>query len=231
MTTNRSNRGVLALVGGGEFTDGSATFNHELLASSGGTDVLLITAGAAFENPNGIVAAASTHFDTMGATVRALPVANRRDANDDTIVRTAKAAQFIYISDGSAMHLRSVLKDTQLFDVIVAAYRGGAVLAASGAGATVICDPMIDPRGGAYTVGLGVVEHLAVYPHHTSVEDHLWLRAVDLLTTDATLVGIDNETALIRDATGAWRVGGGGNVTMLNNGSQNVVGAGPITMP
>jgi len=31
------------------------------------------------------------------------------------------------------------------------------VLAASGAGATLVCDPMVDPRGGAYTVGLGLV--------------------------------------------------------------------------
>ena len=28
---------------------------------------------------------------------------------------------------------------------------------ASGAGATLLCDPMVDPRGGAYTVGLGMI--------------------------------------------------------------------------
>jgi len=43
---------------------------------------------------------------------------------------------------------------------MLAAYHGGGVLAASGAGATLVCDPMVDPRGGAYTVGLGVVAGL-----------------------------------------------------------------------
>ena len=55
------------------------------------------------------------------------------------------------------MHLRSVLKDSAVYEAMLAAYRGGAVVAASGAGATVLCDPMVDPRGGAYTVGLGFV--------------------------------------------------------------------------
>jgi cyanophycinase len=90
------------------------------------------------------------------------------------------------------------------------------VLAASGAGATLVCDPMVDPRGGAYTVGLGVVPNLAVFPYHGTAASHLKERSIDLLPRGATLVGIDEETALVRDPSGAWRATGVGAVTLYS---------------
>ena len=39
------------------------------------------------------------------------------------------------------------------------------MVAGSAAGAMVLTDPMVDPRGGALTVGLGLVDQLAVVPH------------------------------------------------------------------
>src|SRR6185437_10605149 len=111
-------------------------------------------------------------FEKLGATVRPVMVLNRRDADNDANVKAVKGASFIYLPDGSPLHLRSAFKGSQLWDVIVAAYRSGAVLAASGAGATVVCDPMVDPRGGAYTVGLGIVPGVAVFPDHAGAADH-----------------------------------------------------------
>ncbi len=213
MTSNRKIRGTLALVGGDEFAPECADFHRALLATADTDEVLVIPAAAAFEGPDAVVARATEHFATLGAKVRALHVLSRRDADDDAVVRTAKHAKFVYLTDGSPMHLRSVLKDTQLYDVLVGAYRNGAVLAAAGAGATVLCDPMIDPRGGAYTVGLGLVEQVAVFAHHRGGADHIWDRAVELLPHDATLAGIDDHTALVRDPEGAWTIVGAGTVT------------------
>ena len=39
------------------------------------------------------------------------------------------------------------------------------MVAGAGAGAMVLTDPMVDPRGGALTLGLGLVDTLAVVPH------------------------------------------------------------------
>ena len=100
------------------------------------------------------------------------------------------------------------------------------MLAASGAGATVLCDPMVDPRGGAYTVGLGVVRNLAVFPYHGTAADHLRERSIDLLPSNATLVGVDEETALVRDADAAWRVAGVGHVTVYDADSSTVYESG-----
>ena len=78
---------------------------------------------------------------------------------------------------------------------------------------------MVDPRGGAYTVGLGVVGDLAVFPYHGSAAEHLRARSIDLLPSNAQLVGVDASTALIRDQTGSWTVAGAGGVTVYDGQS------------
>ena len=165
---------------------------------SGGDEVLVLPAAAAFEHPGRVVERATEWFAGLGGKVVGLDVVNRRDAERDDLAKRARDARFIYIADGSPLHLRSVLKGSALYAAIVKAYHGGAVLAASGAGATLLCDPMVDPRGGAYTVGLGLVGGLAVFPYHGKAAAHLRERSVELLPADATLVGLDEHTALLR---------------------------------
>src|SRR5690606_39630575 len=57
----------------------------------------------------------------------------RSDALDPELAATAREARFIYLGSGSPMHLRSVLKDSPVWDAIVEAWQGGAVLAGTGA--------------------------------------------------------------------------------------------------
>ncbi|HEX5097405.1 MAG TPA: Type 1 glutamine amidotransferase-like domain-containing protein [Acidimicrobiia bacterium] len=218
-----TNRGTLALVGGGEWETPCRPLDEELLEASGGSDVVVLAAAAAFEHPDRVVERARAWFGDLGAKVEALPVTNRRDAEQDAVVRKAEKARFLYIADGSPLHLRSVLKGSSLFDAIVHAYERGAVLAASGAGATLVCDPMVDPRGGAYTVGLGVVRGLAVFPYHGDAADHLRERSIELLPADATLVGLDAHTALVRREQEEWRVRGPGEATIYRRGDAPIV--------
>jgi len=152
--------------------------------------------------------------------VRGLPVLNRRDAEADDNVAAVRAAHFIYLADGSPLHLRSVLKGSALYAALVQAYERGAVVAASGAGATVLCDPMVDPRGGAYTVGLALVQGLAIFPYHGTAADHIRERSIDLLPLDAVLVGLDEGTGLVRGGEGAWEVAGAGRVTVYRRGAK-----------
>jgi cyanophycinase len=206
--------GTLALIGGDEWTPPCRALDERLLALASGSDVLVVPTASAFEHPERVVERASAWFGALGAKVEGLAVLNRRDADDDANLAAMRAARFVYIADGSPLHLRSVLKGSALFDALVHAYEAGAVIAASGAGATVVCDPMVDPRGGAYTVGLGIVQGLAVFPYHGTAADHLRERSIELLPPDAVLVGIDEHTALVREQAGEWTVDGDGIVTI-----------------
>ncbi|MFM8310414.1 MAG: hypothetical protein ACKOAZ_00785, partial [Ilumatobacteraceae bacterium] len=60
------------------------------------------------------------------------------------------------------MHLRSVLKDTPLYDAIGAVLAAGGVVTAVAGSAAALCDPMVDQRGGAFTLGLGLIPGLAL---------------------------------------------------------------------
>ena len=141
-----------------------------------------------------------------------------------------RVAKFVYLADGSPLHLRSVLKGSPLFDALVYAHGRGAVIAASGAGATVVCDPMVDPRGGAYTVGLGIVPSVAVFPDHAGAADHRRERSLELQPPETVLVGLDFQTAIVREASGQWKVMGAGNATVYRGGEAlNVLADGDLT--
>jgi cyanophycinase len=210
--------GVLALVGGAEWQEGCRKFDAGLLEAAGTEEVLVLPTAAAFEQPKRAVEFASAYFADLGGRVRGLMVLGRTEAEDEENARTVRQARFVYIGGGSPMHLRSVLKGSRLWEALLEGWRDGAVLAASSAGAMVLCDPMVDPRGGAYTVGLGLVSNMPVFPHHDTAPAHLKERSTELRPSGATLVGIDEQTALIREPDGAWRVAGVGGVTLYGDG-------------
>jgi cyanophycinase len=216
MSARQGAVGTLALVGGGEWRAGCAQFDAELLEVAGAKEVVVVPAAAAYEKPDEVMERAVAYFEGLGAKVKPLAVLHRAEAEDAKLVEPVRRARFVYLADGSPLHLRSVLKSSLLWDAILASYHAGGVLAASGAGATLVCDPMVDPRGGAYTVGLGVVGDLAVFPYHGTAAKHLRERSIDLLPRSAKLVGIDEETALIRDPAGKWRVAGAGGVSVYD---------------
>jgi len=219
--------GLLALVGGGEWRSGGREFDADLLARSGADEVLVLPTAAAYEHPERVGDRAAAYFEELGVKVRTLPVLHRTEAEDPANAKIARAARFVYVADGSPLHLRSVLKDSALFEALLAAYRGGGVLAASGAGATLLCDPMVDPRGGAYTVGLGVVKNLAVFPYHGTAAAHLRERSIDLLPRNAVLAGVDEETALVKGPDG-WSVAGAGTVTLYGAAGTDVHAGGAV---
>jgi cyanophycinase len=204
-------------VGGAEWQDG-CTFDAELLAASGGTEVLVLPTAAAYEHPDRAVEAARSWFAGLGGTVRPLPVLARADAMDESTAATVREARFVYLSGGSPLHLRSVLKETPVWDALVAAWEEGTVVAGSSAGAMALCDPMVDPRGGALTVGLGLVENLAVLPHADGDVAMHHRRTLELAGDDLVVAAVAERTALLRDPDGTWRVAGAGGVTVLLGG-------------
>ncbi len=156
--------GPLALVGGSEWTEG-CSFDAELLERSGGNRVLVLPTAAAYEQPERVVFQAGRWFEDLGGQVQGLMVLSRADAQDESAAELVRQASFVYLSGGSPLHLRSVLKDSLVFSALREAWLNGAVVAGSAAGAMVLTDPMVDPRGGALTVGLGLVDQMAVVTH------------------------------------------------------------------
>ncbi len=131
-------------------------------------------------------------------------------------------ASFVYLGGGSPLHLRSVLKDSLVWDAIVHTWDAGAVLAGSSAGAMVLCDPMVDPRGGAFTVGLGLVNLLTVIPHANTWSPEKAQRTYSLAPAGVSVAALDECSALIRSPEdgGRWRAAGSGGVTVWLDGAE-----------
>lgn len=211
-------RGPLALVGGEAFAEG-CTFDRRLLEASGAGEVLVLPTAAAYEHPERVVEAARRWFAGLGATVRPLMVLSRPDASDPGMVEQVRAARFVYLAGTSAMHLRSVMKDTPLWGALVEAWSTGAVLAGSSAAAMAMCDPMVDPRGGAFTLGLGLVEQLAVITEFDTWSHERVRRTFELAGDRLTVVGIARRTALVCDPDGTWWTEGVGEVVVHRGGT------------
>lgn len=209
--------GTLALVGGDEWRPG-CDFDAELLASSGTQEVLVLPTAAAYEHPEKAVETARGWFEGLGSSVRGLMVLRRSDAQDADNAKVVRASRFTYLGGGSPMHLRSVLKASAVWEALLEAWREGAVVAGSSAGAMVLTDPMVDPRGGALTVGLGMVEQLAVIPHFGHENAEKVHRSIALAAPGIPVVGVPERTALIRDADGSWRAAGAGKVEVFVSG-------------
>ena len=210
--------GHLALIGGREWGEG-CTFDRTLLAASGASEVVVLPTAAAYEHPARAVAKAAGWFAGLGASVRGLMILNRADAADPVNVTAVRDARFIYVGSGSPLHLRSVLKQSPVWLALDEAWRDGAIVAGSGAGAMVLGDPMVDPRGGAFTLGLGLIEQVAVLPESSTWSPERLRRTISLTEEGVKLVVIDEQTALIRAPEGTWSVEGVGNAEVHVGGS------------
>jgi cyanophycinase len=206
-------------VGGAEWREG-CTFDRALLEASGAEEVLVLPTAAAYEHPERAVATAAKWFEQLGGRVRGLMVLGRADAEDEANAAAVRESRFVYLSGGSPMHLRSVLKDSPVWNAILRGWEDGATLAGSSAGAMVLCDPMVDPRGGAFMLGLGLVEQLALIPHHDSWSEDKARRTIQLAPAGLPVVGVDEQTALIRAPDGSWSVEGAGRVVVYVDGSE-----------
>lgn len=218
--------GILALVGGGEFSDG-CDFDRTLLDAAGSDQVVVLPTAAAFEHPQRLVDRAVAWFAGLGATATGLEVLNRRDALDPAHAEVVRAATFVYLAGPSPMHLRSVLKETPLWDALVEAWQDGAVLAGSSAGGMVLTDPMVDSRGGAFTVGLGVIAPLAFVPHADTWSDDKLHRTQSLAPAATPVAGVPERTALLRHPDGRWEATGAGEVRVWLHGQPATLDALP----
>ncbi len=225
-------RGILALVGGGEF-QAECIFDAELLEyaskmpaskTSGGAsnpEVLIMPTAAAYENPSKKIQQGKSYFENQGVKTEVLEIYTRGDALDiepAALAKALEAASIIYLTDGSPMHLRSVLMNTAVLDEIRSAWQNGTVLVGAGAGGDVFCDYMVDARGGAFTVGLKLITEISIIPKYDLWSKEKINRTVSLAPQNLFVAGVPHQTALLSEAGKPWRQSGVGKIDIFRGG-------------
>jgi len=196
--------GILALQGGGPFT-ANDDLDRRLISAAGATRVVVLPTADAYEHPERLVAAAMHWGERLDVMVEALMVMRRSEAMDESVVSVVKGARAVYLVGDQPLHLRSVLKATPLWAAIAEVRAEGGVVAATGGSADAMCDPMVDPRGGAFTLGLGLVNGLALVTEAETWSAERLHRTLKLANTP--VAELPSGAALVHSPDGWQQIG------------------------
>ena len=175
-------------------------------------DVLVLPTAAAYLHPERLVVEMAEALDPFGVRLEALMVLSHREAGEQEIADRIRRASTVWFTGGNALHLRSVLANSAALDALMLAYGHSATVVASGAAASAIVEPMVDPRGGALTLGLGLERGLAVVTHDGSDPEGARLaRTVAMAPPEVVVVDLDPDAGVcIRDGAIVATLGSGG---------------------
>jgi len=211
--------GYLLLEGGAEFGGRMRDPDLKAIELAGGFDtpIRIIPTAAAPDNNhqragnNGI-----RWFQSLGAKdVVSLPLIDKPSANDEKIAKSLRNAKLIYMLGGFTSYLGETLKGSGAWEAVLEAYRDGAVIAGSSAGAMVMCEFYYDLNQGQVISGLSLVKNSLVLPHHNTFGKSWASRLLEI--AQVTLIGIDEQTGMIDNGAEIWTVHGRGNVTLYQN--------------
>ena len=215
--------GAIALVGSGEYLPQAQALESELLRlaiSRGKPNIFIqIPTAAGREGADSLNFWRSRGADQgarIGCEVKYLPVLTREDAHNLQWIEDVGSAGLIYFSGGDPVHLADTFRDTPLWSAIVTAWKSGASLAGCSAGAMAFGGKIIGIRRSHISEGLNLLPEIEVIPHYDKFLGWLPDRvsaAIVRQDADATLLGIDENTALV--LTDSWRKYGPGKVHVL----------------
>ncbi|MGD9251413.1 MAG: Type 1 glutamine amidotransferase-like domain-containing protein [Desulfobacterales bacterium] len=210
--------GHLLLAGGAEFGGQMAAPDRKALAAAGGPEapVAIIPAAAAPDhNAERAGHKAVRWFQSLGAgQVEALPLVDRASADEPAIAARLRRARLIYLLGGFPAHLAESLRESLSWRALREAYRNGAVIAGSSAGAMVLGRRYYDPFQSVVKPGLDLIGPIGVIPHHAAFGQR-WVAILKTALPSVLLMGIDEETgALAPGIEGTWQVFGKGRVVL-----------------
>ena len=229
MNLDGESMGYLLLEGGAEFGGRMRDPDLRAIELAGGFDapIRIIPTAAAPDNNhrragnNGI-----RWFQSLGAKdVLSVPLIDKLGANDERIAKSLRDAKLIYLLGGFTHYLGQMLKESLAWQAALEAYRDGAVIAGSSAGAMVMCQFYFDPSSRNIVDGLNLVPNSLVLPHHDTFGKS-WAPRLTKQIPDVTLIGIDEQTGMIDDGAQKWAVHGRGAATLYREGNVESYGAG-----
>lgn len=187
--------GIVVLQGGSPFRLHDE-LDRQLLTEVQATKVVVLPTADAFERPEELIATAREWATRLGVEVEPLIVMRRTEALDAQSAGVLRGVRAVWLVGDNPIHLRSVLKDTPLWEAICRVLADGGVVAGCGQSASALCDPMIDPRGGALALGLGMVTGMAVVAEAESVTADRHTRTKKL--ANVPLVFLPSTSSLVR---------------------------------
>jgi cyanophycinase len=212
----------IALVGSGEFLPQMIGVDRWLLDGRPPRAAFLPTA-AGEESAASVkrwLTLGRNHYARMGIEPVEVPVLNRKQADDPALAELINNVGLIYLSGGNPGYVAATLRDTLVWRTIVDAWKNGTALAGCSAGAMALSAMAPSVRGRTINSepGLGLISHLSVLPHFDQMgkwDPGFLDRAIERRQPGTTIVGIDEDTALVGGPS-EWTVMGRQTVTVFS---------------
>ena len=151
------------------------------------------------------------HFRRLGVQVESLPVVDRASAEDPTLAQAVAAANFVYLSGGKPDYLVRTLSGTRVWSAIEGMLAQGGLLAGCSAGAMVLGERFVGFPG--WKPGFNFLPGMTIIPHFDEIPAAMLTPARLLLGHELVILGIEGNTALVKDGE-AYTVLGSGGVTV-----------------
>ncbi|MDD2922286.1 MAG: Type 1 glutamine amidotransferase-like domain-containing protein [Anaerolineales bacterium] len=224
-------RPPLLLEGGAEFGGRISAADLRAIELAGGFDsriCIIPTAAAADNNHQRAGNNGARWFQSLGAkNIFIANIIDSTSANDSSLADLIRGARLIYLPGGFPRYLAETLANSLCWQAALEAHEQGAVIAGSSAGAMVLCEHYYDPYEKKILRGLNLIPNACVIPHHNNFGAS-WANQLLPFLPNATFIGIDEETGIIRDVSGAWQVYGAGNAAIYRGGEITVYTEGEL---
>jgi len=191
-----------------------------LAAAAGPGPAFVVPTAAARQKPEQSVAHATTWFRQFGVELQELPILKRSDATSTALAERARGGGFFYLVGGDPGLVATVLRGSPVWRAMFEAWRNGAALAGSSAGAMAMCSHTLVRASWPNRFNrrpadaLGLVPKTAVLPHFDTF-GHRWVESAQAAAPELCLLGIDERSAAVWDGA-TWLAAGPGAVTVVN---------------
>lgn len=219
-------KGTLVVIGGAEDREHKCLILKKFVSLAGGKEgkVVVITAASADHRATGELYLSL--FRKLGVEeVSVLHVETRQDACEKSAEETLEKATGIFFTGGDQLRLTSTLGGTRVDQALHQAYRRGAIIAGTSAGASAMSETMIvdgeeteAPRKNTVQMapGLGLLRGVVVDQHFAQRGRLGRLLAAVAQYPYVLGVGIDEDTAIIVSPEGTFEVVGSQTVTVID---------------
>lgn len=222
----RETPGSLLIIGGHEDKTGECVVLRKFVDMAGGRDSLIVIIATATDEPRAVGSEYKELFTLMGASsVYVLAVAGRDTANQTQQADIIKNATGIFFTGGDQLRLTSILGGSAVDAAIRAAFRQGAVIAGTSAGAAVMSETMIvgghsndSPKKSSLSMaqGMGFLREAVVDQHFAQRGRINRLLSAVAQNPHVMGIGIDEDTALIVGPDRVCQVVGSQTVTIID---------------
>ncbi len=216
-------QGKLLIIGGAEDKTGECKILKCFVREAQAQTVVILT--AATEYPGQVGAEYTELFQRLAVRdVRVLDVANRRQANSESVVCQLETASGVFFTGGDQLRITGLIGGTLLGRTLQHLYERGVIIAGTSAGASVMSDTMIvggeagTPKKStlAMAPGLGLLRAIVI-DQHFAQRGRIG-RLLEAIAHNPYVlgIGIDEDTAILVSSDGKFQVVGSQTVTVVD---------------